>query len=153
MSTRPTDKVVVTSEPAAAPAVPGDGTLPTERTLGQLVADASRDLSTIVRAEVALAKAEVKKDVVAGVMGAALFAVAGVVAFLALILLLIAAAYGLVAAGLAPWLAFLVVAAVLLLIAAVAVLVGKARLSRVGPPERTVRTSKQTVEALKAARS
>lgn len=153
MSTRPTDKVVVTSEPAAAPVVPSDGTLPTERTLGQLVADASRDLSTIVRAEVALARAEVKKDVVAGVMGAALFAVAGVVAFLALILLLIAAAYGLVAAGLAPWLAFLVVAAVLLLIAAVAVLVGKARLSRVGPPERTVRTSKQTVEALKAARS
>ena len=125
----------------------------TERTLGQLVADASRDLSTIVRSEVALAKAELKKDVVAGATGAAMFLVAGVLALLALVLLLIAAAYGLVAAGLAPWLAFLIVAGALLLICAVLVLVGRSRLSKVGPPKRTVRTSKQTVEALKAARS
>lgn len=142
MSERATEKVV-----GVSPAVS------TERTLGQLVADASRDLSTIVRSEVALAKAEIKKDVVAGVMGAAMFAVAGVVAFLALILLLIAAAYGLVAAGLAPWLAFLIVAGVLLLVSAVLMLVGKSRLSRVGPPERTVRTSKETVQALKGAAS
>lgn len=124
-----------------------------ERTIGQLVADASRDLSTIIRAEVALAKAEVKKDVVAGATGAALFAVAGVFAFLALILLLIAAAYGLVAAGLAPWLAFLIVAGVLLLLCAILVLVGRSRLKHIKPPERTVRTSKQTMEALKGAAS
>lgn len=140
MSARPIEKAIVT------PAVP-------ERTLGQLVADASRDLSTIVRAEVALAKAELKKDAVAGAVGAALFVVAGVFAFLALILLLIAAAYGLVAAGLEPWLAFLVIAAALLLLTAVLALVGKSRLSRIGPPERTARTSKETLEALKAARS
>jgi Putative Actinobacterial Holin-X, holin superfamily III len=125
----------------------------TERTLGQLVADASRDLSTIVRSEVALAKAELKKDVVAGATGAAMFLVAGVLALLALVLLLIAAAYGLVAAGLAPWLSFLIVAAVLLLFCAVLALVGRSRMSKVGPPKRTMRTSKQTVEALKAARS
>ncbi len=140
MSERATDQVVG--------AVPGS----TERTLGQLVADASRDLSTIVRSEVALAKAELKKDVVAGLTGAGMFAAAGVMAFLALILLLIAAAYGLVAAGLAPWLAFLVVAAALLLLCGLLVLIGKSRLSRVGPPQRTVRTSKETVAALKAAR-
>lgn len=140
MSERATDQVVG--------AVPGS----TERTLGQLVADASRDLSTIVRSEVALAKAELKKDVVAGLTGAGMFAAAGVMAFLALILLLIAAAYGLVAAGLAPWLAFLVVAAALLLLCGLLVLIGKSRLSRVGPPQRTVRTSKETITALKAAR-
>jgi hypothetical protein len=140
MSARPVEK------PVAPPAVP-------ERTLGQLVAEASRDLSTIVRYEVALAKAELKRDVVAGVVGAALFLVAGVFAFLALILLLIAAAYGLVAAGLAPWLSFLVVAAALLLVTAILALVGRSRLKKIGPPERTVRTSKQTVEALKSARS
>jgi ABC-type multidrug transport system fused ATPase/permease subunit len=131
-------------------AVPQSGQ--TERTLGQLVADASRDLSTIVRSEVALAKAEVKKDVAAGVTGAAMFLVAGVFALLALLLLLIAAAYGLVAAGLLPWLSFLIVGAALLLIGAVLALVGKSRLSRVRRPERTVRTSKQTLTALKAAR-
>ena len=50
-----------------------------------------------------------------------MFAAAGLIAFLALILLLISAAYGLVAVGLAPWLAFLIVAGTLLLIGAILV--------------------------------
>jgi fatty acid desaturase len=141
MSTSTADTLVASTPPPQ-----------TERTIGQLVADASRDLSTIVRSEVALAKAELKKDVAAGAAGAAMFLVAGVLAFLALILLLIAAAFGLVAAGLDAWLAFLIVAVALLLVCGVLALVGRSRLSRVGPPERTVRTSRQTVEALKAAR-
>lgn len=120
-----------------------------ERTIGQLVADASQDLSTILRSEVALAKAELQADVKAAAIGGAMFAVAGVVAFLALILLLIAAAYGLVALGLAPWLAFLVVAVVLLVITGVLALVGKSKVSRAGPPERTLRTTKETVATLK----
>lgn len=120
-----------------------------ERSLGQLVADASHDLTTILRSEVALAKAELKADVQAAAIGAGMFAAAGVVAFLAVILLLIAAAYGLVAAGLSPWLAFLIVAVVLLVITAVLALVGKSRLSKAGPPERTIRTSRETVETLK----
>jgi Putative Actinobacterial Holin-X, holin superfamily III len=124
-----------------------------ERTLGQLVADASRDLSTIVRSEIALAKAEINRDVRAGVLGAVLFVVAGVFAFLALILLLIAAAYGLVAAGLSPWLAFLVVGGALLLVGLVLAFVGKSRLGKISPPERTIRTSKETVAALKQRRT
>jgi hypothetical protein len=134
--------------PVGAPEQPGG-----ERTLGQLVADASKDLSSIVRSEVALAKVELKRDVVAGVAGAAMFVVAGVFAFLALILLLIAAAYGLVAAGLAPWLAFLIVGAALLLIGAVLGLLGKGRLGKIGPPRRTITSTKQTVATLKRARS
>jgi hypothetical protein len=127
-----------------APETPGG-----ERTLGQLVSDASKDLSTIVRSEVALAKAEVKRDVTAAAVGAAMFAVAGVFAFLALILLLIAAAYGLVAAGLSPWLAFLIVGGALLLVGVLLVLFGKWRLGKIKPPERTIRTTKETVAALK----
>jgi hypothetical protein len=141
MSVRPTETVTAVSTPVG-----------TERTLGQLVAEASRDLSTILRAEVALAKAELRSDVKAGATGVALFVVAGVLAFLALILLLIAAAFGLVAAGLDAWLAFLIVAGVLLLVTLVLALVGKARLSRIKPPERTTRTSKETVARLKAIR-
>src|ERR1035437_3527096 len=79
-----------------------------ERTLGQLVADATHYISSIVRGEVALAKAEIRADATKAGLGAGMFFAAGTLAFLALILLLIAAAYGLVAAGLAPWLAFLV---------------------------------------------
>jgi hypothetical protein len=127
-----------------APETPGG-----ERTLGQLVSDASKDLSSIVRSEVALAKAEVKRDVSAAAVGAAMFVVAGVFAFLALILLLIAAAYGLVAAGLSPWLAFLIVGGALLLIGVLLVLFGKWRLGKIKPPERTIRTTKETVAALK----
>jgi Putative Actinobacterial Holin-X, holin superfamily III len=134
--------------PVGAPERPGG-----ERTLGQLVADASKDLSAIVRSEVALAKVEVKRDVVAGVAGAALFVVAGVFAFLALILLLIAAAYGLVAAGLSPWLAFLIVGGALLVIGALLGVLGKSRLGRIGPPERTIASTKQTVATLKRSRS
>jgi hypothetical protein len=130
--------------PVGVPEQPGG-----ERTLGQLVADASKDLSTIVRSEIALAKAELQRDVQAGVIGAAMFVVAGLFAFLALILLLIAAAYGLVAAGLSPWLAFLIVGGALLLIGLLLALIGKSRLGKISPPERTIRTSKETVAALK----
>lgn len=124
----------------------------TERTLGQLVSDASRDLSAIMRSEVALAKAEVKAEATTAVMGGAMFAVAGVVAFLAVILLLFAAVYGLVEAGLDRWLSFLIIAVVLLIIGGILALIGKSRLSKLSKPERTMRTTKETVETLKSAK-
>jgi hypothetical protein len=69
---------------------------------------------------------------------------------LAIILLSIAAAYGLSALGLHPALAFLIVAFVYLLVAGVLVLVGKRLLGRAKPPQRAIETSKESVEALKA---
>jgi hypothetical protein len=121
-----------------------------ERTLGQLVADATHDLSSIMRSEIALAKAEISADAKKAGAGAGMFAVAGVLAFLALILLLIAAAYGLVAAGLAPWLAFLIVAGVLLVIGAILALVGKSTFSKVkGKPERAIKNAQDTVAVIR----
>jgi len=121
-----------------------------ERSLGQLVADATHDISSIMRSEVALAKAEIGADAKRAVAGIGMFAVAGTFAFLALILLLIAAAYGLVAAGLAPWLAFLVVAGVLLTLGAILVLVGKTSVSKVsGKPERTIKSTQDTIAAVR----
>jgi hypothetical protein len=132
---------------------PHESAYQSEETLGGLLATASRDLSALVRSEIELAKAEIKVDVKNGVMGAAMFGAAGFVGVLALILLLIAAAYGLVAAGLHPALAFLIVAVVLLIVAGVLALVGKKAISKVGPPERTIRTSRQTAAFLKSPRS
>jgi hypothetical protein len=120
-----------------------------ERTLGQLVAQASDDLSGIVRAEIALAKSELRADVKNAALGGGLFGAAGYLGLLASILLVIAAAYGLVAAGLAPWLAFLIVAVVLLVVAGILALVGKSRLGKVGPPERTIRNAQATIAAVK----
>jgi uncharacterized membrane protein YqjE len=121
-----------------------------ERTIGQLVADATQDISSIVRGEVALAKAEVKADAKKAGVGAGLFAGAGILAFLALILLLIAAAYGLVAAGLAPWLAFLIVAAVLLIVGSILAFFGKRSIDSVsGKPERAIKSTQETIGAVR----
>lgn len=123
----------------------------TERTLGQLVADATHDVSSIMRSEILLAKAEIGADVKKAGVGGAMFAVAGVFGFLALILLLIAAAYGLVAAGLAPWLSFLIVAGVLLVAAAILALVGKSTVSKIkGKPERTIKNAQDTIVAIRS---
>ena len=133
--------------------IPGDGSRRAdEATLGALFADASRDMSTLLRSEIELAKAEIQGDIKNGASGGAMFAIAGVFAFLALILLLIAAAYGLVALGVPTWLAFIIVAVVLLIVGAILAWVGKRAINKVGPPERTIRTSKETAAFLKNPR-
>ena len=130
---------------------PHDGSA--EQTLGALFATASRDLSTLVRSEIELAKAEIRVDVKNGATGGAMFGAAAFLGVLAVILLSIAAAYGLVALGLHPGWAFLIVAGGYLLLAAILGLVGKKVISKVGPPERTIRTSKDTASFLKSPRS
>ncbi|MGH8970273.1 MAG: phage holin family protein [Actinomycetes bacterium] len=120
-----------------------------EETLGALIANASRDLSALVRSEVELAKAEIRQDVANGAKGGAMFGAAGFLAVLAVVLLSVAAAYGLVALGLHPAVAFLIVAVAYLLLAGVLVLVGKKTVSKVGPPQRAIRTSKETAAFLK----
>ena len=124
-----------------------------ERTLGQLVAEASQDLSELVRYEVALAKAEIKDDVLRGVKAGALFAVAGFLGLLSLITLLIAAAYGLTETGLPAWAAFLIVTGAMLLLAGLLVLVAILLLKRIKPPERAIRSTKQTIAAVRGDRN
>ena len=125
-----------------------------ERTIGQLVADATKDVSELVRYEVALAKAEITADVKNGALGGALFAVAGVFGFVAFVFLGVTVAYALVeGAGWPVWLSFLVVAVAMLVVAGIAAGIGFGRIKKVGPPERTIRTSKETVAAIKASAS
>ena len=119
-------------------------------TVGQLVANASKDLSNLVRSEIELAKTELKKTATAAGTGAGMFAAAAFLALLAIVLLCIAAAYGLTAAGLHPAIAFLIVAGALLLIGAILVFVGTRMLKSAKGPQRAIETSKESVEALKA---
>jgi len=139
--------------PATAPR--RDATVPDhqDQTLGALFTTASRDLSALVRNEIELAKAELRVDVKNGAKGGAMFGVAGFLGVVAFILLSIALAYGFVALGLHPGLAFLVVAVLYLVVAGVLAMVGKKAVSKVGPPERTIRTSKETAAFLKSPRS
>ena len=122
-----------------------------ERTLGQLVAQASEDLSTIVRSEIALAKAELTDGAKSMGLGVAMFAGAAVFAVFALIYLLHAAAQGIAAAGLPVWAGYLIVGGVLLIAAAVLALVGKRALSKASPtPTKAIAQAKETVAALKS---
>lgn len=124
-----------------------------EETLGALFASASRDLTTLVHSEIELAKAEIRQDVQNGAKGGAMFGAAAFLGVLAVILLSIAIAQGLIELGVVPWLAYLIVTVFYLLIAGVLVLVGRNAVSKVGPPERTIRTSKETAAFLKSPRS
>jgi hypothetical protein len=120
-----------------------------ERTLGQLVAQASDDLSGIVRAEIALAKAELRADVKNVAVGGGLFGAAGYLGLLASITGVITIGYALVAAGLRAWLAFLIVTAVLLVLAGILALIGRSRIKKIRPPERTIRSTKEAIAAVK----
>lgn len=119
-----------------------------ERTLGQLVSDASRDVSELVRYEIALAKAEVQRDIKRGVAAGGLFGAAALLAVYATIALMIAAGLGL-AEVMPGWLAFLVVALAFLLLAGVCIVVGRSQIGRIKPPERTIRSTKETIAAVR----
>ncbi|MGQ7295206.1 phage holin family protein [Quadrisphaera sp. KR29] len=129
----------------------GAGAGASERTIGQLVADASRDLSALVRAEIALAKSEITAEVKQGAIGAGLFVGAAVFGAAGGLFVLLAIAW-LLSEWLPYWAGFGIVAVVLLLVAGVLAVIGRGRIKKVGAPERTIATSKQSVEALKGHR-
>ncbi|WP_082043707.1 phage holin family protein [Mobilicoccus massiliensis] len=119
-------------------------------TIGRLVADATENLSGIIRDEIALAKAEISVDVSRGVKGGAMFAVAGVLAVFGLTFLLHTIALGLHALGLALWLSYLIVTVVLFVIAGILALVGKGVLSKIkGKPERTIDSAQRSIDTIK----
>ncbi|GGZ13783.1 phage holin family protein [Streptomyces poonensis] len=65
-----------------------------ERSIGQLFASATTDLSALVHDEIALAKAQLKHDVKRGAVGGGAFAAAGAVLIFSLPMLSFALAYG-----------------------------------------------------------
>src|SRR6185436_15022910 len=92
----------------------------TDPTIGRLVSDASRDVSSLLRNEIQLAKSELRLSAKAGGVGIAMFAAAAFFAVMALIMLSVAFAYFLNwnGEGLDLHWAFTVVFAVYLVIAA-----------------------------------
>ena len=121
-----------------------------EPTLGRLVADASRDVSTLIHSEIALAKSELRVSVRAGGMGAAFLAAAGVLGFLILILFSLTVVWFLVWAGLDPWWAYLIVTAFYVVVAGILALIGIRKLKQVRAPEKTIATTKKIPQAFTA---
>ncbi|HLS41312.1 MAG TPA: phage holin family protein [Ornithinicoccus sp.] len=126
------------------------GNRTSERTIGQLVADASTDLSAIVRNEIELAKIELTNDAKNAGKGAGLFLGAAVFGAYGFGVLLLALAWGIAALGLPVWAGLLIVAVLLFLGAGLLALIGKRSVSKVkGKPERTIVNAQQTIEAVK----
>ena len=124
----------------------------TERTVGQLFASATADLSALVHDEIALAKQEIKKDVVRGATGVGSIAVAAVILLASIPMFSFAAAYGIHNLGLGLAWSFLIVAGAYVVIAAIAALIAVRFFKKLSPPDRTIAGAKATVDVLKNAK-
>jgi hypothetical protein len=121
----------------------------TDPTIGRLVTDASRDISSLIQKEIQLAKSELKISVKAGGIGAGLFAGAAFVAVLAIIMLSVSFAYFIHWAGLGLHWAFLIVFGAYLLIAALLGYVGVRKVKQVRGPEKAIEQGREIPRALK----
>lgn len=116
--------------------------------LGDLLAEVSRDISVLMRQEVELAKAELKESTTRASKGAGMLAGAGVAGHFVLLFLSLAlwwAIGGLVGGG---WSA-VIVAVIWAIIAAILYAVGKKEMKTVRGMPRTAETVKKIPETLK----
>jgi uncharacterized membrane protein YqjE len=126
---------------------PADDVTPAETTppsVGELVREASEQVSTLVRAEIELAKAELGQTAKRGGVAAVLFGAAAVVLLLSLPFGFVALAEGLVSAGLWRWLSYLIVMAFFWLLAGLLVAIGVRAVRRLRKPQRTLETVRET---------
>jgi Putative Actinobacterial Holin-X, holin superfamily III len=122
--------------------------------VGELMGEVTRDLSTLMRQELDLAKAEVKQEVTKTGKAAGMLGAAGFAGYMVLLFASIAAWWGLANVMDQGW-AALIVTGIWTVIGAVLFAVGRRQLREVNPkPEQTVETVKELPDALKrSARS
>jgi hypothetical protein len=116
------------------------------RSMGELLAAVSQDITNLLRQEIALAKAEVRKSVSSAGKGAGMLAGAGVAGHMVLLFLSISVWWGLGSSIGRGWSA-LVVAAVWLVIAAVLAAVGRSEMKSVSGVPQTTETIKKIPNA------
>jgi hypothetical protein len=122
-----------------------------EQPLSELISNLTEDTSTLFRQEVALARAEIKQEASVAMVAAAMMAMAGAFAAVALILLSLAAAE-----GLQRWFdidiawCYFIVAVLWTVIAGVLFSRGRTKMREVNPkPERTVESLRDVADTLK----
>ena len=119
-----------------------------EPTIGRLVADASRDLSALVRGEIELAKSELKVSVRAGGAAAAFLGIAALLGLVALIVLSVALAYFITMTGLHPAWSFLIVFGGYLILAGIFALIGLRKVKQIRPPQRAIAEAQKSAQIL-----
>lgn len=126
---------------------PGADRAADERSIGELFSAVSEDISTLMRQEVELAKAEVRQSASNAGAGVGLLGGAGVAGHMVLLFVSISAWW-----GIAQWIgqawSGLVIAVIWAIIGAVLYSVGRTRLKQVEGLPRTTETAKQIPDAL-----
>jgi len=122
----------------------------TDASVGQLVEQLSAQISALVRDEMALATAEMKRKGARAGMGVGVGSAGAVVALLGFGALVAAAVLGL-ATVLAAWLAALIIGAALLVLAGVVSAAGISQVRKSAPPvpEQAMRSTKHDIETMK----
>jgi len=119
-----------------------------ETSVGTLVQSAMADVSTLVRAEIELAKAELGRSAKKAGIGAGAFGAAGVVLAFSGFFFGIAFAEFLTWLGLIRWVSYLIVWFLLVILAGIAALVGRRYIKRIEKPERTIETLRELPEVI-----
>lgn len=120
-----------------------------DKSAGQLVKEVTEDMSTLVRKEIELAKKEIGNSVSAKIKGAVIFAVVGVLAFFALIFVLLAIRDAL-DSFVVVWAADLITAGILLLVGVLAAIFAKRKLATPVSAELTKQNLKEDVDLVKS---
>jgi hypothetical protein len=142
---------------AGLPRVPSiplsdDAIAPGEQSIGGLVKDATTHLSTLIRGELELAKAEVGREVKKGLTGSISLIVALVVLLLSIPFLFVAFALGLndlVDWEDHPWAGFLITFGLFIVVVVLLAIVGIRKFKRIRAPQRTIDSAKDTIAALR----
>jgi hypothetical protein len=119
-----------------------------EPTIGKLVSDAIGQTGELVHKLVALAKSELRVSVKAGGLGIGLFAGAGFLLVLAIIMLSVAIAYFVHMTGLDLAWCFLIVFGFYTLVAALLAFLGYRSVRKVRAPQRTIAAAQDAKAAL-----
>ncbi|MGV0749040.1 phage holin family protein [Mycolicibacter heraklionensis] len=122
--------------------------LPADPSLGDLVKDATAQMSTLVRAEVELARAEITRDVKKGLTGSVFFIAALVVLFYSTFFFFFFVAE-LLNMWLQDWAAYLIVFGIMLVVTVVLALLGFLRVRRIRGPRQTIESVRETRDALR----
>jgi membrane protein implicated in regulation of membrane protease activity len=130
-----------------APEHNGDG-----RSIGQLFAAATAEMSALVHEEIALAKAELRADAKRAAMGGVALAGALVVALFAVPMGCMALAYLIHRAGLPLDASFAIVCGAFVLLAGLLALLAYGRFKKVKKPERSISSAKETAAVLQKAK-
>lgn len=118
--------------------------------LGEMIESITSDFTALIRGHIDLAKAELLESFRNGLQSSALFLVTFGLANFAATLLLVSAGFGLVAAGLPAWAAFLILGLVVLLGAGFCLWLAGRRFKQIRGPVKTIASINATTDSIKA---